>query len=395
MKRSLIVSLCSVGFLAKFSYALPRNPVLPLFALFLGAGPEAIGLAVGISTVTGIFFKLPAGALSDIIGRRKTLLIGLGFFAVIPFAYFFIDNYHTLVVVRFLHGFATAIYGPVAMAVVADVAGNQKGEMLSWFSTVGIVGTLLGAPVGGFLLSFVGGGEQTSTTFMVIFAIVAVTGVMAFVLGAIILPKEEQVVSPPEGSKFAGFLSGICEVGSDKRVLVTSSMESSRHLALGVLEAFLPIYAVAVVGLSPFHAGLLYAVQIIAAVVAKPVMGRYSDRYGRKYFIAVGLICCSLPIICIPWLTSFSYLLVACLIFGLGEAFVTSSAAALVADFCKAKQYGTAMGVFGTIFDVGHAAGPILGGILIASLGYAAAFGLVGGALLLVVPVFLYVLREE
>jgi len=395
MKRSLIVSLCSVGFLAKFSYALPRNPVLPLFALFLGAGPEAIGLAVGISTVTGIFFKLPAGALSDIIGRRKTLLIGLGFFAVIPFAYFFIDNYHTLVVVRFLHGFATAIYGPVAMAVVADVAGNQKGEMLSWFSTVGIVGTLLGAPVGGFLLSFVGGGEQTSTTFMVIFAIVAVTGVMAFVLGAIILPKEEQVVSPPEGSKFAGFLSGICEVGSDKRVLVTSSMESARHLALGVLEAFLPIYAVAVVGLSPFHAGLLYAVQIIAAVVAKPVMGRYSDRYGRKYFIAVGLICCSLPIICIPWLTSFSYLLVACLIFGLGEAFVTSSAAALVADFCKAKQYGTAMGVFGTIFDVGHAAGPILGGILIASLGYAAAFGLVGGALLLVVPVFLYVLREE
>jgi len=65
-----------------------------------------------------------------------------------------------------------------------------------------------------------------------------------------------------------------------------------------------------------------------------------------------------------------------------------------VADFCKAKQYGTAMGTFGTIYDVGHAAGPILGGILIASLGYAAAFGLVGGALLLVVPVFLYTLRE-
>jgi len=50
-------SLCSVGFLARFSYALARNPVLPLFALYLGAGPEAIGLAVGISTVTGIFFN--------------------------------------------------------------------------------------------------------------------------------------------------------------------------------------------------------------------------------------------------------------------------------------------------------------------------------------------------
>ena len=52
-------SLCAVGFLARFSYALARTPVLPLFALYLGAGPEAIGLVVGISTVTGIFFKLP------------------------------------------------------------------------------------------------------------------------------------------------------------------------------------------------------------------------------------------------------------------------------------------------------------------------------------------------
>ena len=79
-------SLCAVGFFARFSYALARNPVLPLFALYLGAGPEAIGLAVGISTVTGILFKMPSGALSDIIGRRKTLLMGLVVFAVMPFS---------------------------------------------------------------------------------------------------------------------------------------------------------------------------------------------------------------------------------------------------------------------------------------------------------------------
>ena len=39
-------NLCAVGFFARFSYALARNPVLPLFALFLGAGPEAMGLVV-------------------------------------------------------------------------------------------------------------------------------------------------------------------------------------------------------------------------------------------------------------------------------------------------------------------------------------------------------------
>ncbi len=77
-------SLCAVGFLARFSYALARTPVLPLFALYLGAGPEVIGFVVGISTVTGIFFKLPSGALSDLIGRRKTLLAGLVFLRSCP-----------------------------------------------------------------------------------------------------------------------------------------------------------------------------------------------------------------------------------------------------------------------------------------------------------------------
>src|SRR4030042_7105306 len=90
-------SLCTVGFLARFSYALARNPVLPLFALFLGAGPEAIGLAVGISTVTGIIFKLPAGALSDIIGRKRTMLIGLVVFAIMPFNYLLVKDYPLLI----------------------------------------------------------------------------------------------------------------------------------------------------------------------------------------------------------------------------------------------------------------------------------------------------------
>jgi len=47
--------LCAVGFLARASYALARTPVLALFAASLGAGPEAIGFAVAISTITGIF----------------------------------------------------------------------------------------------------------------------------------------------------------------------------------------------------------------------------------------------------------------------------------------------------------------------------------------------------
>src|SRR5512143_2620448 len=84
--------LYAVGFFARLSYALARSPVLPLFAMYFGAGPEAIGWVVGISTVTGILFKLPSGALSDVIGRKKTMLVGLVVFAVVPFTYLFVRD---------------------------------------------------------------------------------------------------------------------------------------------------------------------------------------------------------------------------------------------------------------------------------------------------------------
>jgi MFS family permease len=98
--------------------------VLALFAASLGAGPEALGFAVAISTITGIFFKMPAGVLADVLGKTRTLFIGLACFALIPFAYLAVSTYQALVVVRFFHGFATAIYGPVSMAVIVGMAGG-------------------------------------------------------------------------------------------------------------------------------------------------------------------------------------------------------------------------------------------------------------------------------
>ncbi len=70
-----LVRLCAAGFVAYCSYAICRTPLLPLFARDLGAGPSMIGFVMGASTLTGIFLKLPAGAWSDILGRRPLLVL--------------------------------------------------------------------------------------------------------------------------------------------------------------------------------------------------------------------------------------------------------------------------------------------------------------------------------
>jgi len=78
------LAVITASCLARLSYQMARSPVLPRFAESLGAAPELIGIIVAASTVTGVLFKLPAGALSDLLGRRRVMLLGAVFLQFPP-----------------------------------------------------------------------------------------------------------------------------------------------------------------------------------------------------------------------------------------------------------------------------------------------------------------------
>ncbi|MEF9427401.1 MAG: MFS transporter [Candidatus Mariimomonas ferrooxydans] len=347
--------------------------------------------------MTGIFFKLPSGALSDIIGREKTMFAGLLVFAILPFAYLFVMDYYFLIFIRFIHGFATSIYGPVSMAIVADISKGKKGEMLSWFSSITIIGNLAGAPAGGYILhSLSGAAGPAMGEFHKAYLLSGFAGMMSLILAMGLLKKNDTIEKGRSlKESFRRFVSGIKEVISDKRVVITSNMEGLQNMTMGALEAFLPIYAVTIAGLNAFQAGMLWGVQVLVTIISKPVMGKMSDKYGIKFIITSGMILCALSFGLIPLLKGFYPLMLAAIFFGFGEAFVTSSSAALVADICKEKHFGTAMGTFGTIFDIGHASGPILAGLLIAKYDYLYAFWIMSAILLVSVPVFVFGVKEQ
>ncbi|MCL5289591.1 MAG: MFS transporter [Firmicutes bacterium] len=156
VNQSLIWAFSLCGLAAIFSSTLSKTPVLPLYASHLGATDAQVGWIAAASTLPGIFMSYFAGAMSDKYGWRRLLFISLFIFATAPFLYLLADSSIELAGVRFYHGFATAILGPVAMAAIVSVSGERKGEMLSLYSSSTMVGRALAPFVGGVLLGMWG-----------------------------------------------------------------------------------------------------------------------------------------------------------------------------------------------------------------------------------------------
>ncbi len=385
--RSFLL-ICTVGIFCFISYNMVRMPVLALFAEHLGAGPERIGLIVSVSTLTGVLLKLPSGALSDIYGRRFLLRIGVVAFGLPPFLYLFISDLNSLTVLRFVHGLATAIFAPSALATVAELYRERRGAALGTYTACTQSGALLGPFIGGYLAHVAG--------FDFAFITAGVCGCIAIVL---FYSLHLDVATPRVHQKgmrplLAEMWKGFTIVAQNRKVLITSATDGAKMIANGALMAFLPLYGLTV-GLNPGEVGLLFSVQAGTSFFSKPIMGRVSDRVGRQPLIIIGLLICAATFVCMPHVSIFALLLLLSAGFGFGEAVVSSSSSAFVADSSEFKTLGAGMGMQGTIGDIGHASGPLLAGILIANMSYAGAFTIIASLQVAAAIVFWFTMRNR
>ena len=388
LRISPFILLCIMGGLAIFSSTMAKNPVLPLFIRALDVPMGTVGFIAAASTVVGIIVSLPAGVLSDIIGRRRVVLIAAVVFATAPFLYLLVSQPWHLVLVRIYHGFATAILGPVAMAAVADTFDEKRGERMGWYSSATMVGRFLAPVVGGALIF--------GNDFRWVYIATGVIGTMAL-LAAVRLPLSKAT----SDSVGRALKRGRSEIWSDiktilthRGILTTSAIEAVQYFAFGCLEVFLPIYLSEQARFSTLEIGSLFTIQIVVATLTKPIMGRFSDKYSRVPVIIAGLLFGGITMVFMTY--SDNYLLLAVLIgfFGLGLATVTASTSALVADLSKASSHGGALGVLSSVMDIGHSTGPMVGGLLISALNYRTAFGIVGGILAIASLVFGLMMRQ-
>jgi MFS family permease len=268
------------------------------------------------------------------------------------------------------------------MALVADSFREQRGEKMGWFSTSTLAGRFMAPIIGGAILGAMAFNPFLS--FKVVYLVCGTAGVLTLLLVITLPDLAEEMRSEPKDERTIASLKAVL---SDKNILLTCIVEASVLFAYGTFETFLPLYSIKI-GLSAYEIGIFLSSQIITLALTKPIMGKFSDRHGRKPQIFAGSIIGSVCIGSFFLFKTFMGLLLLSISFGLCLSIVTSATSALIADLSMRSTRGSAMGTLGSIMDVGHTTGPIVAGIVASQFGMRYSF--IAASLVLLAVAFLF-----
>lgn len=370
-KRSFAL-ITLADFIVRAAYQMGKTPLLPIFAAALGATGPFLGFIVSVSTLTGMLLKPFIGILSDRWGRRIWLIAGTLLFAGMPFVYQFIRTPDQLFMVRIIHGLATAIYGPVTLAYIAQQTRNRRAERLGWFGMAREAGYVVGPAVAGALLLLMDA--------VTIFTLIGLVSCLAFI-PILLLPEAPAPARQPRPPLLQQMGQALRLGSRTPAIWLSGSLDASMYIALYAVKAFLPVFALAD-GVNVALVGAFFAVQEATNMVLNPAGGRIGDRLGYRWAVGLGMFVLGATLPLITLTNNGFVLLLPALLMGVAQALAFPSIVALVATQVDEDHLGAGMGMIGTLDNAGKVAGPILGGWLIAWVGFGPSLWLMGLGLL-------------
>ncbi len=167
----------------------------------------------------------------------------------------------------------------------------------------------------------------------------------------------------------------------------------SSMLGVGIIAPILPLYAENM-GATGIWLGLIFAGFSISRAIFMPIMGRLSDRRGRKALLRIGLLIYCATALGLIWAESVSQLTVVRFIQGFAASMIIPIAEAYVGDISPEGEEGTWMGYYYFAFLTGFGLGPFIGGVLADQFDMNAAFLALGGLNLIAFLVVNFFLPE-
>ena len=338
-------------------------PLLPFYAESLGATGIWLGMIFSAFSISRLVFMPAVGKISDEVGRKIFIVTGLLIYSLISIAYVYAGNVISLTLVRFLHGFASAMVVPVAMAYIGEISPKgREGEHMGSFTVSLFLGMGFGPFIGGII-------KDTAGMDFVFYAM-ALLSAFSFAVCLLFLP--ERTTKKGEGSriKFSLIL----------RNRLVGSIFLFRFLyafGRGGIFSFLPILA-SRIPLNATQTGAVITINILLTALLQKPFGKLADIYSRTFLIISGLFISSLTLMLLPFAGNFFSITLLSCIMGVGGAVSIPAAMAVIAVEGRTYGQGSLMGLFNSAMSLGMITGPLISGWILDTAGIEWVFFIVG-----------------
>ncbi len=327
-------------------------PVLSVYALDMpNSNHTMVGVIIGGYAITQMIFQVPFGSMSDKIGRKKTIIIGLLIFALGSLVAAIATDVYTLLLGRLLQG-AGAI-GSVITATISDVVKEEeRGKAMA----------MMGGSIGmAFALSMVAGPAIASYFGGVPTLFYFVTFLALFSIFILI----KYVPDPP--------VIKHTYLESDKFKLLENSNLMKMNITNMLVKGFMtfafmiiPIVLIKTYGWAESDLYKIYLPSMVVGILAMGPAAMIAEKKGKfKLILLLGVLFLAISYLIIGMSHTYMAFVIGIIIFFIGFNLQEPILQSLASKYAKVHQRGKVLGIFNSFGYFGTFLGGFVGGMLL------------------------------
>lgn len=378
LERRVLIWMCVLVAVNQLGFG-AMVPSLALYAQSFGVPASAIGLAIASYGLARFCSAIPAGQMSDRLGRRPTLAVGgfISAFGNLWCAY--ATGYPEFIIARFVAGAGAGLVLTTGQVILADISTpERRGRTIAIYQATFLFSVGIGPFPGGLLAEhfslaapFVAYGLASLLVTIVAWFAVTETRAPSSAVGA-----AAQSERPPFAQQVRLLTA---KIGF---VLVSLIALMNAVVRTGGLFAIIPLLATDRLGLSVAAIGFALMLGSISGLFAAYPAGWLSDQFGRKAVIVPATVMTGVSMLLFCVAPSYGWFVAACIVWGVASSVGGAAPAAYAADSAPPGMNAAAMSTFRMMGDAGYVIGPLALGLIADLHGPVAA--LVGAAAMLV-----------
>ena len=348
----ILVLVNITGLIIGISYGL-HGPILPVFAKnVIGASYSELGLIGLANFIPYMFIPLFVGILLDRFNNGYLLGIGVVINSVSIYLLSIAQTVPEIMGFRILTGIAHAFFWPPCESIISNQSSERdRVKNISWFTMFFVIGFMVGPLLGTFFL------EGLDITYRILFQITAFILAAAIVCSIIVSMKK--VRNYHERFSF----SSIKEMKKFPEVIILLIFcTSSFGIILSIYPAFLNDS-----GMNDTDILLLFFVFGISRVASLALVGRFARKTSQTLIAATVAVSIGLGISVVA--DSIMVFAISLVLMGFGFSIFFPLTLEIILSKTKKGISGKIIGAYETLFGVGWAIGPTIGGPLTQSFG--------------------------